>query len=820
MNSGNYHDLSLEQLGRLDELVQPFASALERGEKPSIEATLDGAPEDMRDILLQELVALEITERGRSGAGPELRTYLQRFPDHTDALREAFEEEDTQPSDETRSTEAPSFVGGYEILGTLGRGGMGVVYSARDPKLNRRVAVKMIASGVAGNTRAQERLLREAQAAAAIRHPNVVAIHAVEEDGDQAFIVLEQVEGCSLADRLKDDAQLPVEEVIRISSAVARGLAAAHQLGIVHRDVKPGNILIESSDGRARLTDFGLAYAAGASGLTQSGEILGTPQYMSPEQVEGRSVDHRSDLFSLGAVMYRMLSGRYAFDGNSAITLARKICDHQPVPLTELRHDVPSQLRKLVTELLEKSPERRIQSAEELVERLSGQEHLRAPGSPHLRWVRVGAVIGLCLLPVLGLYTSGVLQSEPDSPSELNVTMDAVASAAKREQADVTATVPEADSTKATQPMTAEDATGLLVDSGHRYGNLNSSNAVAADMNGDGHPDVVVANGAFRSPQPNQIWINDGHGRFEVSPQEIGNRTSAGLCVGDVNGDGHNDVFFANWSEDKDESARNSLWFNDGTGTLAESEQQFDVGSARRAAFGDVNGDGSLDVWVTNYNEDDALWLNDGNGRFTRSDQKLPSKASSTVTLVDMNGDQSLDAFISGQRHPEIAVWLNDGQGHFHEAGGIDTSVQDFGSAADLNNDGFPDVAVCTPNGLDLYFNDGDGGLSGKIELWRDGRGARKVFLVDINADDVLDIVYGTRSLDAVFVAINDGTGFFDVRSEPLPVQGMTSIAAADFDQDGDTDIWFCVGHKYFPARENQLWLNTLNDHTRERAVE
>ncbi|QDT14278.1 protein kinase domain-containing protein [Alienimonas californiensis] len=292
---------------------------------------------------------------------------------------------DPQPSAGATNDVAPGVplnsaqkLGGYDVLETVGRGGMGVVLRARDPHLDRIVAIKALAPELAADPTARRRFAREARAAAAVTHPHVVTIHAVEPggagpEGPTPFLVMEYVAGRSLKDKLDADGALEVREALRIGSQVAAGLAAAHAQGLIHRDVKPGNVLLENGVERVKLTDFGLARAADDVAITRTGEIAGTPQFMSPEQAEGRPVDARSDLFSLGAVLYAMCTGRPPFRGESTLTVLRKVCDATPRPIREVNPDVPPWLTEIVDRLLEKDPGKRFASAAEVAALLGGR---------------------------------------------------------------------------------------------------------------------------------------------------------------------------------------------------------------------------------------------------------------------------------------------------------------------------------------------------------------------------------------------------------------------------------------------------------------
>jgi WD40 repeat protein len=269
----------------------------------------------------------------------------------------------------------------YEILEVVGRGGMGVVLRARDTKLERVVAIKVLAAPLAASGSARRRFAREARAAAAVRDEHVIDIHAVRDGGPVPYLVMEFIDGCNLEALLRRGGPLGVQEVLRIGIQVASGLAAAHKHGLVHRDVKPANILLENGVQRVKLTDFGLARAADDASLTQSGVVSGTPEYMSPEQANGEHVEHRSDLFSLGSVLYTLCAGHPPFRANSMPAVLKRVCEETSRPLREVNRDVPDWLAAIIARLHAKSPAERYQSAAEVAE-LFGRclTHLQQPG--------------------------------------------------------------------------------------------------------------------------------------------------------------------------------------------------------------------------------------------------------------------------------------------------------------------------------------------------------------------------------------------------------------------------------------------------------
>ena len=254
-------------------------------------------------------------------------------------------------------------LGHYEVTGVVGVGGMGVVLKAVDPSLDRVVAIKVMAPHLANNENAPKRFAREAKAAAAVLHPNVIPIHSVSSSTSLPYLVMSYIRGGSLQKRLEKEGPLPVVEVLRIGSQVAAGLAAAHSQGLVHRDIKPENILLEEGVERVTITDFGLARAVDDNTVTQQGTIAGTPQYMSPEQARGEQVDQQSDLFSLGSVLYALCTGRPPYRSDSSYGVMRKIIDESPTPIQELNAEVPRWLSAIIEKLLSRDKSERFASA-------------------------------------------------------------------------------------------------------------------------------------------------------------------------------------------------------------------------------------------------------------------------------------------------------------------------------------------------------------------------------------------------------------------------------------------------------------------------
>ena len=270
----------------------------------------------------------------------------------------------TRPTAGRSTRRVPQILAGrYEVVRRVGVGGMADVYLAEDTKMGRQVALKILHPQYAGDESFVERFRREALSAAKLQHPNIVQIYDSGQQGDFNFIVMEYVEGRSLKDYLTQQGQqLEIAEASRIAREVLTALAYAHRAGLVHRDIKPGNILL-SEDGKVQVTDFGIARAEAGSTMTQTGTILGTAYYLSPEQAQGLPLDGRSDIYSLGVVVYEMLTGRRPFEGDSPVSIAYKHVREMPRPPSAHRGDIPRSLEAIVMTAMAKRPEDRYSSA-------------------------------------------------------------------------------------------------------------------------------------------------------------------------------------------------------------------------------------------------------------------------------------------------------------------------------------------------------------------------------------------------------------------------------------------------------------------------
>lgn len=262
-------------------------------------------------------------------------------------------------------------IGNYEVLEILGQGGFGIVFRAMDEVLQRVVAVKVMLPQGTVTSASRRRFLREARSAAAVRHENVVQIHAIEEK-PLPHLVMEFISGPTLQTLLNRQGPLPVEFIVNSGLQIARGLAAAHEMGLVHRDIKPANVLLEENrENRAKITDFGLARTMDDAGLTGSGLVVGTPMYMAPEQARGEPLDHRADLFSLGCLLYALCTGKSPFVAGNLPAVLKRVCDDVPHPLRELRPEVPPALCSVIDRLLAKDRAARYPSATAVADHLT-----------------------------------------------------------------------------------------------------------------------------------------------------------------------------------------------------------------------------------------------------------------------------------------------------------------------------------------------------------------------------------------------------------------------------------------------------------------
>jgi serine/threonine-protein kinase len=312
-------------------------------------------------------------------------------------------------------------VGRYLIKGRLGRGGMATVFRAHDPSIGRDVAIKFLHASLCEDEDSRLRFLREARAAGGLSHPHIVIVHDVGEIERRPYMAMELIDGAPLSEVLGKDRTLPVRDVVVLGLQLARALEYAHARGVVHRDIKPGNIMLLADRQTIKVADFGIAHLEDGTGeqRTVVGTVMGTPQYMSPEQTRGEKVDGRSDLFSAGIVLYQMLAGERPFRGDSVVAIATRIANEEPPPLSQKRTGVPASLRRVVDRCLAKQPSQRYQTGKELAEALTKvlaeiDETARERDRPRIIPLRVkwAATMALIVALVMGLTAAVITQRQ------------------------------------------------------------------------------------------------------------------------------------------------------------------------------------------------------------------------------------------------------------------------------------------------------------------------------------------------------------------------------------------------------------------------
>jgi hypothetical protein len=659
-------------------------------------------------------------------------------------------------------------LGPYRVLKVLGIGGMGVVFLAEDPQLRRLVALKTMKTSLAANPEARQRFLREAQAAAALSHDHIVTIHQVGQDRDVPFLAMQLLQGETLEDRLNRLGKLPIVEVLRVGREIAEGLGAAHERGLVHRDIKPGNIWLEADRDRVKILDFGLAKSgdalelghANASSpgadtplillspvLTHTGTLLGTPAYMSPEQALGGKVDQRSDLFSLGCVLFRMSTGEAPFKGKDTNDTLRALTKAAPRSPCGLNGAVPAELSALILKLLAKKPAERLPTAGAVVDALRGIRTRRRIF--RRRWV--AAVAAVLLLAVVGYWFGPALFGPRD---------------------------PAGPRWPGFGPAVSYEA-----------GRWNRWIAIA-DLNGDGKLDLLTANDRANTIS---VLFGNADGTFQPPISYDTGKNPISVAVGDFNGDGKPDLAVANAMENTV-----SVLLGNGDGTFQKAIPWHVGVMPHVVAVGDVNGDGKLDLVVANagnYSDEKngnvSVLLGKGDGTFQEPVVYETGVYCCFVALADFDGDGKLDLVAANHFSNSISVLLGNGDGTFRAAVHYPTGEGALHvSVADLNGDGKLDLAVANirANTVSVLLGNGDGTFQTAV-AYAPGQGPACVTVTDCNGDGKLDLVVADSDSHTVSVLQGNGDGTFK-----SPVAFKTGnrphfVAAADVNQDGAHDL-------------------------------
>ena len=424
----------------VDEACDRFEAAWRAGDRPLIEDFLGGTTHSDRPVLLRHLLGLELDYRGGLGESPGPSEYRRRFPGHEGLIESVFAEfarrfqvvrgtesetlEIRTGRDGPRSGSATSppsdvfpSIPGFEIRSELGRGGMGVVYKARQIRLNRLCALKMLLLGEHTGAESRARFLAEAETIAKLRHPNVVQIYGLGDHNGMPYFEMEYIEGDSLARRLDGTPWAP-RPAARMVAVLARAIGDAHRLGIVHRDLKPANVLLVDAD-TPKIVDFGLAKTLEAdSNLTQSGVFIGTPSYAAPEQIEGltRTVGPAADIYALGALFYHMLTGRPPFQAATVLQTLEQVKTADPVPPSRLQPGLSQDAETICLKCLQKDPQRRYADAAALAEDLdrflAGCPILARPigaAERFRKWIRRRPAVALLSAAVVAVTVLGFI---------------------------------------------------------------------------------------------------------------------------------------------------------------------------------------------------------------------------------------------------------------------------------------------------------------------------------------------------------------------------------------------------------------------------
>ena len=796
------HPLRRAILAELVKVDQEFR--LRRRDFRELETYLLEWPELSESETVRSLLEAECLTRAIHDNVPTRGKLRQRFPEIADDInlqsilaeraheRSQISNRDTiifeQAQDDTSTVPAGILspperddelgrLGPYRILDVLGVGGMGVVFLAEDERLDRKVAIKTLRANLSSSREFRQRFLREARAAARLNHDHIVPIHQVGEANGVPFLAMQLLDGETLEDRLGRERVVAIPEVLRIGSEIVDALRAAHQIGLVHRDVKPANVWLEKGTGRVKLLDFGLASLATERSepgpesasvdsdhqdehLTRRGERMGTPAYMAPEQTLGDAIDARSDLYSLGCVLYRMTVGQLPFAGADGLSGGLAAT---PIPPRKIDVQIPSSLDALICKLLARRPQDRPAAAEVAYQELQRITVQRAAGQKtHNLWVKTSWIAATLVIGVLVLAALVQLVLSVSDPAGI--------------------------SNSGSPLVQRGDTSPTPIDFGltrHYAVGRGPFDVATGDLDGDRILDLVASNMLDDSVS---VLIGNGDGSFSKAVQFATGVGPHTIAIGDFNEDQRLDIAVATLGGNSV-----TLLLGDGSGCFSDPTG-FAVGLAPRGlATSDLDGDGHLDLVASNTRSNDlSVLFGNGNGTFSPAISYPVENSPVATAVADFNHDGFPDLASSNGGGDSISVLLGLGDHNFEPAlhrryGGAGPGML---AIADYDEDGSLDVALESfgTNDVTVLLGNGDGTFR-QGEVYQAGLGPGGIETCDFNGDGHVDLIVANHNSHDLSLFLGHGDGRFQPASHYLVGDMPAGVAIGDFDQDQRVDF-------------------------------
>ncbi len=752
-------------------------------------------------------------------------------------------------------------LGPYCIQERLGAGGMGTVYKALHTRLQRTVALKTLHAHRLTAPDALKRFEREMALIGNLHHPNIVSASDADDDEGIHYLVMEYVKGPDVSLLQKKIGKLPTAEACELVRQAALGLQYIHENGLVHRDVKPSNLILavasqsENDLGQkptVKILDLGLAmFDRNEDGneLTSTGQVMGTVDYMAPEQLANtHEVDIRADIYSLGATLYRLLAGHVPFPDEVYADALQKIAARardEPKSVSVTRPDLDPRLVTVVTRMLHRDPDKRFQTPGEVAEMLqdwcgdadlarllvqaessspnrspTGMDCIASPrpASPVVNRRISYHCAGLAgiLIAIIAAYWHWPQSNENVSPvgggavalnrfDERNdrvlsnsIRNDRAAADASGNGRPGIVAQQTSESVEVTPSARSEDIRFL---SGQHLGDRACMDVATGDLNGDGLADIYLAHAEVHDT----VWMNDGSGGFRRAEHDVPIGESLSVEIGDLDGDGDLDAVVTTGKFEP-----NQICVNDGTGRLLPQPLSLDHVRTHAAAIHDLNAGGQPDIMLAVERADDGAgvpYLNEGGLQFIKQTE-LPIGKSFAIAVADFNGDGSPD-ILPGVWGKDSSLWLNDGSGKFvRDDSLLLRDAPCLGVAiGDLSDDGHPEAVFALANRPDLAWqNDGEGRLRSSNQRLTPGT-SRDVALADFDGDGRLDIVTATGSEDVEPNALwrNEGACVFSDCPIDLGTDIAVGVAVADLNGDQKPDIVFGM------ELGGRIWINESN---------